>query len=63
MAPVTGVTGIETTDLRGGGRFSVDAWIGKQVRLFASYELSTRYSFAPEISGYKSLKLVMEGVY
>jgi len=56
-------TGIPTSELRGGGRFTVDAWIGKRVRLFASYDLSSRLPFAPEITGYKSLKLVMEGVY
>jgi hypothetical protein len=56
-------TGVPTDELRGGGRFQVDAWIGKRVRLFASYDLSTRLPFAPDITGYKSLKLIMEGVY
>jgi len=56
-------TGIPTSELRGGGRFTVDAWIGKRVRLFASYDLSSRLPFAPDITGYKSLKLIMEGVY
>jgi hypothetical protein len=50
-------------DLRGGGRFTVDAWIGKRLRLFASYDVSSRLDTAPEISGYKSLRLVASGVY
>ncbi|HUJ63848.1 MAG TPA: hypothetical protein VLX92_35350 [Kofleriaceae bacterium] len=56
-------TGIDETDFRGGGRFTVDAWIGKRLRLYASYELSSKLPQAPEITGYKSLRLVMEGVY
>jgi hypothetical protein len=50
-------------DLRGGGRFTVDAWIGNRLRLFASYDVSSVLDTAPEISGYKSLRLVMSGVY
>ncbi len=50
-------------DLRGGGRFTVDAWIGKRLRLFASYDVSSLLDTAPEISGYKSLRLVVSGVY
>ena len=56
-------TGVPDSTLREGGRFTIDAWIRDRVRLFASYELSSGLSFAPEISGYKSLKLIMEGVY
>ncbi len=54
---------IPTSDVRGGGRFTLDAWIGKQVRLFASYDLSSALDFAPEITGYKSLRLAISGVY
>jgi hypothetical protein len=50
-------------DLRGGGRFTIDAWVGKRVRLFASYDVSSRLETAPEIGGYKSLRLVATGVY
>ncbi|NVB77735.1 MAG: hypothetical protein HOV81_05010 [Kofleriaceae bacterium] len=56
-------TGLMTQDLRGGGRVSIDAWIGSQLRLFASYELSSQLDFQPEISGFKSLRLTMEGIY
>jgi hypothetical protein len=54
---------IETRDLRGGGRVTVDAWIGKRLRLFASYDLSTAIEFSPEITSYRSLRLTMTGVY
>lgn len=54
---------IETRDLRGGGRVTVDAWIGKRLRLFASYDLSSAIEFSPEITSYKSLRLTMTGVY
>jgi hypothetical protein len=56
-------TGILTQDLRGGGRFTLDAWVGSQLRLFASYEISSRIDFQREINGFKSLRLVMEGNY
>jgi hypothetical protein len=56
-------TGVLDTDYRYGGRVTIDAWIGSRLRLFAAYELSSRIDIAPEISGYKSLRLVMEGVY
>jgi hypothetical protein len=56
-------TGIKTTDIRAGGRVTIDAWMGPQLRLFASYEFSSRLDLAPEISGYKSVRLVMEGMY
>jgi hypothetical protein len=61
MDPVE--TGIQTSDYRGGGRATIDAWIGSQLRLFASYELSSRLDLQREIYGFKSLRLMMEGVY
>ncbi|CAN5325904.1 hypothetical protein BH11MYX1_BH11MYX1_33570 [soil metagenome] len=56
-------TGVRTLEFRGGGRAQVDAWIGKRLRLFASYDLSSSLDFEPDITGYKSLKLMMEGIY
>ena len=56
-------TGIRQVDTREGGRVQIDAWIGRNVRLFVSYDLSSRLGIAPEITGYKSLRLMMEGVY
>ncbi len=52
-----------TTDTRFGGRVTVDAWVNRNLRLFASYDVSSALSRVPEITGYKSLRLVMEGVY
>jgi hypothetical protein len=50
-------------DLRGGGRLTVDAWLGPRVRLFAQYDASSEFDSAPEINGYRSLKLIASGVY
>ena len=56
-------TGIPDSDIRGGGRFQIDAWIKDRLRMFASYDVSSKLQFAPEITGYKSIRLIMEGVY
>ncbi len=56
-------TGIPLRSTRWGGRMSIDAWVGQKLRIFAAYELSSSLDFAPSISGYKSLQLVMEGIY
>jgi hypothetical protein len=56
-------TGILDQDYRFGARVSIEAWIGSRLRMFAAYELSSRIDLAPEISGFKSLRLMMEGVY
>jgi hypothetical protein len=50
-------------DVRGGGRFQLDAWVSRRIRLFASYDVSSQLSTAPEISGYKSLRLTLTGIY
>ena len=54
---------IDPRDVRGGGRVSIDAWIGKRLRLFAAYDVSTAIEALPEITSYKSLRLTMSGVY
>jgi hypothetical protein len=56
-------TNVPSSDVRWGGRATIDAWIGQKLRVFASYELSSAITFQPWISGYKSLQLVMEGIY
>ena len=56
-------TGIDDVAIRGGGRVQVDAWIGRHLRLFASYEISSSVELAPEITGYQSLRLMVEGRY
>ncbi|HEU4726528.1 MAG TPA: hypothetical protein VFT22_01505, partial [Kofleriaceae bacterium] len=54
---------IDSSDVRGGGRVTVDAWIGKRLRLFASYDVSSAIELTPEVTAYKSLRLTMTGVY
>ena len=54
---------VPTIDVRGGGRFLVDAWVGRRIRLYAAYDVSSAFDYAPEITGYKSLRLVVTGVY
>jgi hypothetical protein len=54
---------VDTSDFRGGGRVTLDAWIGKRLRLFASYDLSSAIEHTPEITSYKSLRLTMTGIY
>lgn len=53
----------ERYNTRGGGRFTVDAWVGRRIRLFASYDVSSALESSPEITGYKSLRLTLTGVY
>ncbi len=50
-------------DLRGGGRVTIDAWLGPRVRLYAQYDASSELDSAPEINGYRSLRLIASGVY
>jgi hypothetical protein len=57
------ILAVPASDVRGGGRVTLDAWVGKQLRLFAAFDMSSAFDFAPEITGYKSLRLMMSGVY
>ena len=54
---------IPSSDIRYGGRITLDAWVGRQLRLFAAYDLSSAFDFQPEINGYKTLRLMITGVY
>jgi hypothetical protein len=54
---------IPTSELRGGGRISVEAWIGKRLKLSAAYDATTAIDLTPEITLYKSLRLTMTGTY
>ncbi len=58
---VNPLTDFDGTEVRGGGRFVLQAWITPRVRLRAEYDLSTTLARAPEILGYKSLRLALEG--
>jgi hypothetical protein len=57
------ISPLPTSDLRGGGRFTVDAWVSRKVRLFASYDVSSALDTAPDINGYKSLRMMVSGIY
>jgi hypothetical protein len=48
-------------DIRGGGRFSVEAWAGERLRVKAEYDVSTTLVLAPELRGIKSLRVLVEG--
>lgn len=54
---------VPTRDVRGGGRVSVEAWIGKRLKLSAAYDATTAIDLSPEITLYKSLRLTMTGAY
>jgi hypothetical protein len=50
-------------DVRGGGRFGIDAWMNRRVRFHLAYDLSTQLDRAPEITGWKSLRALVEGSF
>ncbi len=54
---------IPSSDLRFGGRFTLDAWVGERVRISAAYDVSSALEFTPEINGYRSLRLMLTGIY
>ena len=54
---------IPTSDVRIGGRFTLDAWVGQRARLLITYDVSSALAFAPEITAYRSLRLMISGVY
>ena len=58
---------IETEELevdsRLGGRFGIEAWVGQTLRLKAVYDVSGTLAYAPEITGLKSLRVMMEGSF
>ncbi|HPH68144.1 MAG TPA: hypothetical protein PLF40_20445, partial [Kofleriaceae bacterium] len=47
----------------GGGRIKVDAWVTKHFRVFAVYELTSRFLRAPELNGFNSLRVAVEGAF
>jgi hypothetical protein len=54
---------VPTDDLRIGGRITLDAWVGRSVRLFAAYDVSSAIELHPEVTGYRSLRLMISGMY
>ncbi len=55
------VIDFETTHL--GGRASVDAWVNRRLRVMARYELVTEVKRAPEVTGFKSLRVIVEATF
>ncbi|MCG8418993.1 MAG: hypothetical protein MJE77_13735 [Proteobacteria bacterium] len=51
----------EELDYRLGGRFVIEAWPSNRLRLKASYDLSSSLSVAPDLRGFKSLRILAEG--
>lgn len=54
---------IPVDDIRYGGRITLDAWVGRSVRLFAAYDVSSALELQPEITGYRSLRMMISGMY
>lgn len=59
--PLHAELALERADVRGGGRFEVEGWAGERLRLKAEYDVSTALVRAPELSGVKSLRVLLEG--
>ncbi len=51
----------QTTHL--GGRTSVEAWINRRLRVLARYEVVSQVKRAPEITGFKSLRVLVEATF
>ena len=47
----------------GGGRIKLDAWVSKRFRILAVYELTSRFRRAPELNGFNSLRVALEGAF
>lgn len=55
---------IDVSDVRLGGRFGLEAWLGDKLRLRGEYDTAFAPEFvAPEIRGQKSLRVVAEGSF
>ena len=54
---------VPVDDVRIGVRVTLDAWVGTTLRLFAAYDVSSAFDLYPDITGYRSLRLMMSGVY
>lgn len=62
-APLLDVPGLPDEDDRIGGRMSVESWAGERLRLRAEYDVTTTLDVVPELTGFKSLRVLMEGRY
>jgi hypothetical protein len=52
------------TAIRSGGRFGVEGWVGKRIRLKAEYDVTFGpLLMAPELRGLKTLRVLLEGTF
>ena len=55
---------VEPRDVHSGGRFSVEGWAAKRLRVKAEYDVSiSAIQVAPELRGVKSLRILAEGTF
>jgi hypothetical protein len=55
------VPGLPDRDDRVGGRLSVEGWAGERLRLRLEYDATSVLASVPELGGFKSLRLMLEG--
>ncbi|MCP4447303.1 MAG: hypothetical protein GY811_18440 [Myxococcales bacterium] len=52
------------TAFRSGGRFSIEGWVGKRIRMKAEYDVTLGpLLMAPELRGLKTLRVLLEGTF
>lgn len=55
---------VEPRDVHSGGRFSVEGWAAKRLKVKAEYDVSiSAIQVAPELRGVKSLRVLAEGTF
>jgi hypothetical protein len=52
---------VQPAELRTGGRVTVDTWMTHRLRTRIAYDVTGAVPSAPEIAGYKSLRVTLEG--
>ena len=52
---------LDRFDSRTGGRIALDGWMTSKIRLHLDYDLSGSLDHAPEINGWKQLRVLLEG--
>jgi hypothetical protein len=54
---------LDRYDLRTGVRFAIDGWMSKRLRLHLEYDFTSTLDHAPEINGWKILRVLAEGSF
>jgi hypothetical protein len=52
---------LDRFDSRFGGRIALDGWMTSKIRLHLDYDLSSTLDHAPEINGWKQMRVLLEG--